>query len=88
MFSDVSPCGTTSKLKFYIDLMYHALGHAKDMPVMCGGLPVTCKGLPVMCGGLPVMHEGLPVMHPDWNHDSHMITMTSQCECDDVIHAM
>ena len=64
MFCDVTPCQTTSKLHFYIDLMYHVLlGQAKGLSVMCEGLPVMCKGL--------------SVMRHDCNHDSHVITMMS-----------
>ena len=33
-------------------------------------------------------HEGLSVMCHDCNHDSHVNAMMSQCECDDLTHAM
>ena len=38
--------------------------------------------------GLPVMCEGLSLPCHECNHDSHANTMTSKCECDDVIHMM
>ena len=42
MFSDMIPHGTTSKLSFYLDLMYHALlGHMK----VC----LSCAKVCVMC---------------------------------------
>ena len=52
------------------------------------GLPVMRKGLYVMYERLPVMCKCLSAMHHDCNSDSCMVTMTSQCENDDVIHAM
>ena len=40
------------------------------------------------CEGVPVMCECLPITCHDRNHDSHINTMMSKCESDDITHGM